>query len=312
MPEPITDESEAPVAQWEPPQVDAAALTVGQLVPCTVIEQLESGAYSVNIGASSPAVLPRNEVFLRPNRTAGSREIGRGFGVLPVGFSFQAQVTALADGKVNVSLARAQRTIAWTRCAQLADDDVTLAAKVLRFGPAGATLAVENLPAFLPWSHWALPASQRTPALYGTDLEVKFLEVNRVRSRLVVSHRRYRVDQAKDQLKPGAVVKGSVTSVRETGAIVKLPGGVDGLLHVSQVSEFYVRNVTEILGQGDDIYCIVIAVDSKDGAISLSTKRLEDSAGEMVKNATAVYRRIADRAECGELGCEPASLASSS
>ena len=69
--------------------------------------------------------------------------------------------------------------------------------------------------------------------------------------------------QAKDQLKPGAVVKGSVTSVRETGAIVKLPGGVDGLLHVSQVSEFYVRNVTEILGQGDDIYCIVIAVDSK-------------------------------------------------
>lgn len=152
MPEPITDESEAPVAQWEPPQVDAAALTVGQLVPCTVIEQLESGAYSVNIGASSPAVLPRNEVFLRPNRTAGSREIGRGFGVLPVGFSFQAQVTALADGKVNVSLARAQRTIAWTRCAQLADDDVTLAAKVLRFGPAGATLAVENLPAFLPWS----------------------------------------------------------------------------------------------------------------------------------------------------------------
>jgi len=243
--------------------------------------------------------------MLRPNRTARGREIGRGWAALPVGFAFQAQVMGVADGSVNVSLARAQREVAWTRAAQLAAEDVTLAATVLRFSDAGATLSIESLAAFMPWSHWALPASKRTPALYGTELEVKFLEVNRMRGRLVVSHRRHRVEQARDQLEPGSVVKGTVTSVRETAAIVNLPGDVDGLLHVSQVSELYVKDVCEVLTAGQEVYCVVINVDAKDGSIALSTKRLESQPGEIVKNSSGVFDRVAAMRSADMSNAEP-------
>ena len=94
-------------------------------------------------------------------------------------------------------------------------------------------------------------------------------------------------------LQPGAVVEGRVSSVLEFGATVQLANGlVEGLLHVSQVSELFVRNMSSIIMPGDVIQAVVIKVDPKDGSISLSTKRLEMTPGEIVRNASAVFERV--------------------
>jgi len=129
--------------------------------------------------------------------------------------------------------------------------------------------------------------------LIGSQLEVKILEADRVRARLVVSHRRVKIEEALSSLEPGGIVEGVVSNVKPFGGVIKLPSGVEGLLHVSQISQGYVRNVSDILNVGDPVCCIVLNVDAVDGSLSLSTKMLESRPGEMVVNTTAVYERTA-------------------
>lgn len=297
----MDETAEVATAFWKPPPLDEETIQPGQVVPCTVLEAHEpSGGYLMDIGLSQPALLPRNEVRLLPNQTIGRRDLGRGWAQLEPGEVFEAQVLAPQGGvpitpgmRVNVSVARAQRRIAWQRAKQLADEDVTMEGTILRFSKEGATIDIEGLPAFLPWSHWQLPAERRTPDLYGMSVAVKFLDVDMSRVRLVVSHRRFRLEQAMALLQPGAVVEGTVSSVLEFGATVQLANGlVEGLLHVSQVSELFVRNMSSIVAPGDVIQVVVIKVDPKDGSISLSTKRLEMTPGEIVRNASAVFERV--------------------
>ena len=96
---------------------------------------------------------------------------------LPAGTVLEGQILSIEEAQVNVSFVRVQKKIAWQRVTQLADLDVTVVATVLRLGDKGATLAIENLPAFLPWSHWTLPPAERNWRLQGMKLPVKFLEV---------------------------------------------------------------------------------------------------------------------------------------
>lgn len=248
---------EAETSFWKPPPLDEKSLHAGQIVPCTILKSdAASGGYLVDVGLAKPALLPRNEVRLRPNQTLGRRDLGRGWAALEPGEVFEGQVLAPADGRafdveklgVNVSLARAQRRVAWQRVVQLAEEDLTVEGTILRFSEQGATLDIESIPAFLPWSHWQLPVERRTPELYGLQIAVKFLEVDVSRVRLVASHRRFRLEQAMGLLEPGAVVEGTVSQVLEVGATVKLAGGlVEGLLHVSQVSELFVKNMSDIV-----------------------------------------------------------------
>ena len=284
-------------AFYKPPRLEKP-LEVGQVIPCTVLAKQVSGGYTVDVGAAQPAFLPKNEVALKPNQTVGRRDLGQGWAPLDPGMVFEASVMAVsADGVANVSLARLHRDIAWKRAAQLAEEDVTLQATVLRMSSIGATLDVEQLPAFLPWSHWPLPEAERTEAWFGAPLPVKFLEVDRLRSRLVVSHRRHTLEKAIDDLglQPGAVVEGVVRKVSEVGATVRLAEGVNGLLHVSQLSQVYVRNVSAAVAPGDAISCVIINVDASEGAIGLSTKMLEATPGEMLSDAKGVHERAKEQ-----------------
>ena len=95
----------------------------------------------------------------------------------------------------------------------------------------------------------------------------------------------------------GSVVEGTVRAVKDYGAVVRLDSGIEGLLHVSQISQVFVRNVSECVSEGAALRCVVIKVDEDDGSISLSTKMLESKPGEMLRNATAVYERACAAAE---------------
>ena len=109
----------------------------------------------------------------------------------------EALVVGIAGSQVNVSVARAQRALAWRRVESLHRADVSYNATVIALADAGATVEVERLPGFVPWSHWQLPeaAWADRKALLGSRLPVKFLEVDAGRNRMVVSHRRRAVPQ---------------------------------------------------------------------------------------------------------------------
>jgi small subunit ribosomal protein S1 len=112
-----------------------------------------------------------------------------------------------------------------------------------------------------------------------------------------VSNRRVRLESATALLEPGGVVDGTVKSLRTYGAVVTLESGVEALLHVSQISQVFVQNVSDVLGEGDAVRCVVIKVDADDGSISLSTKMLESKPGEMLRNASAVFERSSSAAQ---------------
>lgn len=276
-----------PLSLYQPPAVKKADLELGQVVTCTVLGKIKAVnstrvlGYSIDIGAEEPAMVPSGQVALKPNATVTrdgktSQVLRNGFADLPTGLVLEGVVMAISETDVNVSLARNAMNLAWARVAQLEAEDLTIEAQVLRYGEAGATLDTEGLPAFLPWSHWSLPPAERTPKLHGSKLAVKFLEVDKQRRRLVVSHRRVLLERAAVELEPGAMVEGSVKEIKDFGAIISLQNGFEGLLHVSQVSQVFVNSPSDCLRAGDAVRCVVIRVDSEDGSISLSTKMLEE------------------------------------
>ena len=275
----MTEAAATPVELYKPPTVQKADLKVGQVVTCVVLGKIKvenstrSPGYSIDIGAEEPALVPRGQVALRPNATTNRDGrsfpfIRNGWAELPPGTVLEGQVMAVSDAGINVSLARRAAAVAWERTAQLAAEDMTVGATVLRLAEAGATLDIEGLPGFLPWSHWSLPASERSHELHGTKLPVKFLEVDRERRRLVVSNRRVKLDEALAKIEPGGLVGGKVKQVKDFGAIISLDDGFEGLLHVSQLSQLFVTSPADCLKVGDEVQCVVIKVDAEDGSIS--------------------------------------------
>ena len=283
---------QACTATYKPPT--PASIAEGEIVTCTVLGPAPGKGYFVDIGSKQPALLPAAEVCLLPNVTgSGSHsKVGQGWRQLEPGDIYEGQIIGVSGDDINVSLASAQRSVAWRRLKQLEDGDIAYNATVLRVSDAGATVEVERLAAFVPWSHWHLPGAAGSrpdapEALIGTELRVKFLEVDRQAGRLMASNRRVQLQARLAELAPGQVVSGTVTAVKEYGAVVRLSeDGLDGLLHISQISQSFVPDISAIFSVGDSVRCVVIKVDAGDGSVSLSTKRLEQRAGDMLRNRT--------------------------
>ena len=116
-------------------------------------------------------------------------------------------------------------------------------------------------------------------------------QVDRAQRRLVVSRRRELLDSMREELEPGAIVEGTVKTIKSFGAVVSLGSGLEGLLHVSQISQEFVQDVSKVLAEGDAVRCVLLSVDSEDASVKLSTKMLETKPGEMLQDAAAVYQR---------------------
>lgn len=139
-----------------------------------------------------------------------------------------------------------------------------------------------------------LTASPARVSAARTNLHLPAAQLDRGKRRFVVSNRRVLIEEALEGIEPGAVVSGTVKSVKDYGVVVRLDERrLEGLLHVSQVSQVYVSDMAKIFEVGAPVRCVVLKVDPDDGSISLSTKMLEAKPGEMVKNSTALFERAA-------------------
>lgn len=258
---------------------------IGSFVTGSVASLDSRGAY-IDIGAKALAFCPTEEL--------SSTRVGRASDVLQLGMLREFQVVRedRHDNVLIVSLKAAEAKIAWKRIRQMAAEDVTVMGKVNDANRGGVIVNVEGVQGFVPSSHLSVALAAINN---GDTLPLKFLETDEIRQRLVLSNRRAKVEKA-ITFKVGDVVVGTIASVKPYGAFVDI-GGVNGLLHISQLSHERIANINSVISVGQQVKVMVLSQDQQRGRVSLSTKKLEPTPGDMVSNPQLVFEKAEMMAE---------------
>lgn len=258
----------------------------GDKVTGSIFRVDNRGAY-VDIGAKGAAFCPASEVSLC--------KIDRVTNVLEPETQREFIITKQENsGELILSLKRLEVAATWQRIRQMQEEDVTVTGKVASVNRGGLLVDVENLRGFVPTSH--LSQAYKVEDVADKEISLKFLEVDEERFRLVLSNKRAVSDTQMAGFKVGDVVVGIVQSVKPYGAFVDI-GGVNGLLHISQISHDRISNVEQVLAEGDKLKVMVLSQDKERGRVALSTKKLEPTPGDMLRDPQLVYNRAEEMAE---------------
>lgn len=176
----------------------------------------------------------------------------------------------------------------WNLVASYMEQGTVLPVKVEGIVNGGAIAMVEGLRGFIPASRLSLSYIEDLETYLLKDIEVRVIDVNQAENRLVLSAREILKEKEKKALeekianvKIGSVMTGTVETLQNYGAFVRLEDGLSGLVHVSQISQKRVKSPKDVLNVGDEVQVKVIGV--KDGKISLSMKALEEVKEEPVE-----------------------------
>jgi len=208
------------------------------------------------------------------------------------------------DGNVVISLARAQQEQDWHQAEKLLQSQEVFEGLVTGHNRGGVIVRVGRVRGFVPASQlsarWQVQQEneadpeQRWARMVGQILQLKVVELDRQRNRLILSERIALRDLRKDQkdrllssLQKGDVLKGTVTSIANFGAFVDL-GGADGLIHLSELAWHRVEHPSEILHTGQQVEVYVMNVDEEKKRIGLSLRRLTPEPWSVVGESYAV------------------------
>ncbi len=248
-----------------------------------IIEISEEGAL-VDIGLKREGFVPIRD--LRQMEEAEEQEIVAGDEVPVMVVNTRDQ-----DGYVELSLYRARLEKDWIKAEQLLESGEIYETEITGYNRGGLTVQFGRIRGFIPLSHVVgLPRGLRDPerrdrlaAMVGQKIGLRAIEVNRNERRLIFSQRqayrswqRMRKRQLLEELQVGQRRHGIVSSITNFGAFVDL-GGMDGLVHVSELAWRHVDDPREIVQVGDEVEVVVLEVDRSRERIGLSIKQtLED------------------------------------
>src|SRR5580765_3882300 len=183
------------------------------------------------------------------------------------------------EGYVLLSYLRASRLRIWDTLEQAMREQLLISGRVTERTKGGLMVDV-GVPALMPGSQVDVRPSHDMDSLVGQDIPVKILKLNRRRGNVVVSRKtaleenlQSRKQSALEHLAEGAIVTGTVKNLTEYGAFVDL-GGIDGLLHVSDMSHGRVNHPSEVLHPGDEVTVKVLKFDREKERISLGIRQL--------------------------------------
>ena len=243
----------------------------GDIVGGTVV-RIDQDEVLVDIGYKSEGVIPAKELSIR--NAANPAEI------VTVGEEIEALVLQKEDdnGRLVLSKKRAQYERAWGRIERIMNEGGTVAGPVIEVVKGGLIVDI-GLRGFLPASLVDLRRVRDLQPFIGETIEAKVIELDRNRNNVVLSRRAYLEEEQAEQrhafladLKPGDVRDGVVSSVVNFGAFVDL-GGMDGLVHVSELSWQHVNHPGEVVNVGDKVTVRVLEVDYDRERISLSIRQ---------------------------------------
>ncbi|MCB1247202.1 MAG: 30S ribosomal protein S1 [Acidimicrobiia bacterium] len=258
----------------------------GDIVVGTVV-RVDPDEVLVDIGYKSEGVIPPNELSVRNNANPDD--------VVEVGQEIETLVLQKEDdqGRLVLSKKRAQYERAWGRIEGVMNDGGTVTGHVIEVVKGGLIVDI-GLRGFLPASLVDLRRVRDLQPFVGEPIEAKVIELDRNRNNVVLSRRAYLEEEQAEQrqafledLKEGDIRQGVVSSVVNFGAFVDL-GGMDGLVHVSELSWRHVNHPGEIVTVGDQVKVKVLEVDYDRERISLSIRQTAEDPWETFARATDV------------------------
>jgi small subunit ribosomal protein S1 len=184
------------------------------------------------------------------------------------------------EGTIHLSRDKAKRMQLFDRLEDSQENNGTVTGRIVRRIKGGYTVDLGGVEAFLPGSHVDLRPVPDMDALVGQDFEFKILKINRRRSNVIVSRRVLLEELRSEQrgalletLGEGQVVKGKVKNITEYGVFIDL-GGLDGLLHITDMSWKRIRHPKEMVQLGDELDLKVLHFDREGQKVSLGLKQL--------------------------------------
>jgi small subunit ribosomal protein S1 len=201
------------------------------------------------------------------------------------------------DGYVVLSYQKAKALKAWDTISDLAEADEPVRGVVLHKVKGGLSVDI-GIPAFLPGSQVDVQRITDFDQFVGQEVVCKILKVNKKRGNVIISRRKYIEEQrsedrkkALESLAEGSVIQGVVKNITSYGAFVDI-GGIDGLLHITDMSWGRTAHPSEILKLGDTVTVKIISFDKEHEKISLGIKQLSKSPWEGIEDRYPVGGKI--------------------
>ncbi len=201
------------------------------------------------------------------------------------------------DGLVVLSKEKANKIKVWKEIGKAYDNGEVITGRVVRKIKGGLTVDV-GVPAFLPGSQVDLRPVRDLDKLLGTNIRVKVIKLNAKRGNIVLSRRQLleeeRTAKKKEilqELQEGKIMRGVIKNITEYGAFVDL-GGMDGLLHVTDMSWGRVRHPSELFIIGDEVDVVVLKFDQENERISLGLKQKSADPWETVVDKYPVNAKV--------------------
>ena len=242
----------------------------GQILTGTVVD-VNADVVIVSVGLKSEAVIPADQF----RNDAGEIDV-------TVGQQVEVALDAVEDGSGETRLSRekAKRARTWTRLEEAFEKGEIVRGVINGRVKGGFTVELDNVRAFLPGSLVDVRPVRDPSYLEGKELEFKVIKLDQRRNNVVVSRRavveqEYSAERAEllDNLKEGDVVKGVVKNLTDYGAFVDL-GGIDGLLHITDMAWKRVKHPSEVVKVGDEIDVRILKFDRERQRVSLGIKQL--------------------------------------
>ena len=277
----------------------STVMQTGELVSGTVID-ITDEVVLVNAGLKTEAAIAAEQFRNRE----GELEVA-------VGDIVEVALEAVADGYGETILSRekAKRQEAWTRLQAALDANETVIGMISGKVRGGFTVDLDDIRAFLPGSLVDVRPVRDTTYLEGKDLEFKVIKLDQKRNNVVVSRRavveeEYSAEREEllKTLEEGAKITGIVKNLTDYGAFIDL-GGIDGLLHITDMAWKRVRHPSEVVNVGEEIEVQVLRYDRERNRVSLGLKQMGDDPWMNIARrypaGTRVFGKITNIADYG-------------
>jgi len=291
--------SESFAELFEQSQMDAK-MRPGSIINGTVVD-INPDSVVVNAGLKSEAFIPIDQFY----NEKGELEVS-------IGDKVDVALDAVEDGygETRLSREKAKRLMAWITLEKAHEANETVIGIITERVKGGFTVDIDKVRAFLPGSLVDVRPVRDTSYLEGKPLEFKVIKIDQKRNNVVVSRRAVvetessaERDAMLEKITEGAVVRGVVKNLTDYGAFLDL-GGIDGLLHITDMAWKRVKDPAEIIKIGDEIDVKVLKFDRERNRVSLGLKQMgEDPWSDLTRRFPEGARLHGKITNIADYGC---------
>ena len=255
-------------------------LKKGQVIKGNIV-QITDEDVCVNIGYKSDGIIQKNELSMMDINPKDHFSIGD---------EIEAEVISLNDGEGNVLLSRkrVEKKLNWVKIQEHVGTDLLFKCVIKKAVKGGVTTKIEGYSAFIPASHLSLKYVEDLKQFEGQEIEVTLIDADKKQERLVASHKSVLIREKKEKEKQlwesfakGDRVTGVVKRLTDFGAFVDI-GGIDGLLHISDMAWSRVKHPSDVVAEGQELDLVVLNVESSKKKIALGYKQLQPKPWDLV------------------------------